>query len=516
MYPPIMHRVLLAACSLLLVCCTHTPQENNKEAQILADSLQERSLEKLYKGKFSEAITSYERALKYYREANDSLGMSDCMADISVCYTRLGDMSSAIDYANRTLQIDTTMHDISRMSSSYNTLAGIYLSVKDPHKALSFINHAIRLEESLPDPENLSIRYGMASEIYQMLGQYKSALAFAQKAYQIDYDKSDTLRFARRLVLIGDALSAMGNYKEAEANYLEAQQWFDVKPSPISTCILHKQLGNMMRSVGRHELAIHFLELSSKEARQLGNKTILQSCCTTLAELYQPHNPTRALQWLQEAMLIKDSIYSEQTARLTSSYAAKYNLTEKRHTIHLQEEELRVQHLRTTIVIITCLFIIIVCLLFIAQINRKRRHHKVLIKELQEQLQSIQAQQLTQEQPSCGIKAEDNEFLTKFKQIVIQNMGDSSLNSDNIASAFCISQRHLNRRVHEITGQDTTSFIRAMRIQAATKLLSDTSLNITDIYIQCGFESPSYFSKVFKEITGLTPTAYRRQIQEEK
>ncbi len=42
-------------------------------------------------------------------------------------------------------------------------------------------------------------------------------------------------------------------------------------------------------------------------------------------------------------------------------------------------------------------------------------------------------------------------------------------------------------------------------------MLKNTDSSITDIYMQCGFDSPSYFSKVFKQSTGMTPTEYRKK-----
>ena len=505
----------LALTAVLPTACTPSSKHSD-QAQQMADSLQEASLDLLYQGKFDKAILSYSKALGYYRECNDSNGISDCLADLSVCYTRLSDMPSAIEYASQALQMDTAMHDIARISSSYNNLAGIYLTIKDPHKARTFIQHAIRLEESLSEPENLSIRYGMASEIYLMLGLRDSALAYSQKAYKIDYDKSDTIRFARRLATIGDAMAAAGRNQEAEASYLEALQWLEKKPSPISTCILHKQLGNLMRTTGKRQLAIHFLEKASQEARQLGNKNILKQCCDALAEITQASDPTYALRWLQESIAIRDEIYSEQTAKISSSYAAKYDLAEKRHTIHMQEEALRVQRLRTSIIVIVMVMLIILCIFLVIHIIRKRRYHRAHIQELQERLNAILAEPKKESAAESSLRKEDNEFLHHLKQVITDRLGDSSLNSDSIASEFCISQRHLSRRVKEITGQDTTTFIRLMRIHSATELLADTTLNITDIYIQCGFESPSYFSKIFKEVTGVTPTAYRKNLLKEQ
>jgi AraC-like DNA-binding protein len=74
-----------------------------------------------------------------------------------------------------------------------------------------------------------------------------------------------------------------------------------------------------------------------------------------------------------------------------------------------------------------------------------------------------------------------------------------------------ISQRQLNRKVKMLTNVDTATYIREFRILFAKQMLKNTDSSITDIYIQCGFESPSYFSKIFKQSVGMTPTEYRKK-----
>ncbi|HJB35187.1 MAG TPA: helix-turn-helix transcriptional regulator [Candidatus Blautia merdipullorum] len=50
-------------------------------------------------------------------------------------------------------------------------------------------------------------------------------------------------------------------------------------------------------------------------------------------------------------------------------------------------------------------------------------------------------------------------------------------------------------------------------IQAARQLLADTQMPVTEIGYACGLGSPSYFGKVFRELTGDTPLQYRRKWQ---
>ncbi len=103
------------------------------------------------------------------------------------------------------------------------------------------------------------------------------------------------------------------------------------------------------------------------------------------------------------------------------------------------------------------------------------------------------------------------DFVARLNQIISKNVTNTSLSSLLIAEHICLSQRQLNRKVKSVTGVDTATYIRNFRLQMAKRLLSGSDENITSVYLQCGFDNPSYFSRLFKQEVGCTPTDYRRR-----
>ncbi|CAM3230092.1 AraC family transcriptional regulator [Paenibacillus lupini] len=84
------------------------------------------------------------------------------------------------------------------------------------------------------------------------------------------------------------------------------------------------------------------------------------------------------------------------------------------------------------------------------------------------------------------------------------------LHLDDLAKQFYISKGHLSRVFKEVTGFGFSQYINITRIKEAEHLLRETDLSITEISEQCGFENFSHFGKVFKELSGLSPRAYRK------
>lgn len=62
------------------------------------------------------------------------------------------------------------------------------------------------------------------------------------------------------------------------------------------------------------------------------------------------------------------------------------------------------------------------------------------------------------------------------------------------------------------TGKTLKNYILDMRIGYACKLLSVDTMNISQISLECGFETISHFNKSFKKNTGFTPTEYKRRV----
>jgi AraC family transcriptional activator of pobA len=81
------------------------------------------------------------------------------------------------------------------------------------------------------------------------------------------------------------------------------------------------------------------------------------------------------------------------------------------------------------------------------------------------------------------------------------------------ADALHVSPAYLSDMLRSLTGQNTQQHIHHALIEKAKHLLLSTSLTINETAFQLGFEYPQYFSRLFKNKTGLTPAAYRFSAQ---
>ena len=95
----------------------------------------------------------------------------------------------------------------------------------------------------------------------------------------------------------------------------------------------------------------------------------------------------------------------------------------------------------------------------------------------------------------------------------IQDNFAQKLTLEQIADSAAVSTRECLRCFQNSIGQSPMDYLITYRIQVAKKLLETTDRSITDISLDCGFNSNSYFSKLFHRTCGVTPNAYRKQLQ---
>lgn len=86
-------------------------------------------------------------------------------------------------------------------------------------------------------------------------------------------------------------------------------------------------------------------------------------------------------------------------------------------------------------------------------------------------------------------------------------MDDMTL--DNLAAYAGFSRYTLSRMFRQHTGSTFTQYLSKRRVDMAMELLASTRLPITQVALQCGFNSIATFNRVFREVKGCTPTQYR-------
>lgn len=114
--------------------------------------------------------------------------------------------------------------------------------------------------------------------------------------------------------------------------------------------------------------------------------------------------------------------------------------------------------------------------------------------------------------------ATENEKLLSSKHLKVQEIADyivrnynTEITLDQLSQQFYVSKYYLSRIFKEITGFAVTEYINIQRVKKAQDLLAEEEYNITEIAERLGYESITYFEKVFKRYVETTPLKYRKK-----
>lgn len=83
---------------------------------------------------------------------------------------------------------------------------------------------------------------------------------------------------------------------------------------------------------------------------------------------------------------------------------------------------------------------------------------------------------------------------------------------DGLAGIFYLSKFYLSRSFKEVTGYGVNEYVNILRTKRTKQLLEETSLSISEIAATVGYESITYFEKVFKTYMSISPLKYRKTL----
>ncbi|MBE3142936.1 MAG: helix-turn-helix transcriptional regulator, partial [Planctomycetes bacterium] len=89
---------------------------------------------------------------------------------------------------------------------------------------------------------------------------------------------------------------------------------------------------------------------------------------------------------------------------------------------------------------------------------------------------------------------------------------EESIGIADVARAVCLNPSYFSTLFAEQVGCTPTDFLTRLRIERAKEFLRHTSMSVMDVCVALDY-SPSYFSRLFKKMTGVTPGKYARQVK---
>ena len=498
---------------------------------------------------FSAALDAHREGLRLARLHADTVEVVRAYNNIGTDYRRMGSLNEAATHHYAALRLNDSY---SRQEcyatrknrvTALNGLGNIYLSMGDMALADSIFRQALATEHALGSHVGQAINLANIGSIFESLGQTDSARAYYALSLAENEEAHSQLGIALCHINFGSLHEREGNSAAATDEYLTAygllagghDQWHWLQAA-VRLAHLHLSTGDVVASQ-------HFADTAWTVATAIGSvehQAEVARLRSALAE--RRGDMPAALELFRQSMALSDSVASLQKISDTHALRLRYNEGVIRNEMdsmqRLFDAERRLMTMTIVAVALALSLALAIVAALVAYMQRRAKKQRQLIADYERQIEVLTREQqsptadtadsgTTAAAPADGgdtggggaakapIAADaDKAFLIEFHRLIHANLNSPRVNSAMLADAMGMTQRLFSRRVRELTQLDTQTCIRAARIAEAKRLLRETDMPVLDIANRCGFDTASYFSRVFHREEGISPSDYRRTARE--
>ncbi|WLQ16619.1 AraC family transcriptional regulator [Hahella aquimaris] len=121
---------------------------------------------------------------------------------------------------------------------------------------------------------------------------------------------------------------------------------------------------------------------------------------------------------------------------------------------------------------------------------------------------------VTSPEASSEQSADDQQIIQRIDQIMRQQQlfRDPDLNLNRLARRAGIPSRQISGAINRVYGRNVSQVVNEYRIEEAKRLLQETDLPVTSIFLEAGFQTKSNFNREFQRVANMTPSDYRRSV----
>ena len=463
------------------------------------------------------SISTYEKALetqwaKYSPTAASFRAF--CTLNIGCNYEFLGDYDKAARYYYQSINMNEDLGIPYVAAEAKLDLASLNIRMKNNQEARENINEALIVLWEFNDSVRISEGYRMLSTIEIEQKNYAEAENCFNKALTIGKALNDKERLVKIYQDYGEAFFTQRHYQKALKLYNNALEYCHPSIFPASYFEVNGNIGKTQMQLGKLDLAEKNLLNAHQGLSVLKSNTLLLAVEQNLTDLYARKGDLPNFEkFFTLAVERKDTLAAIEKLRSIGESEVIYKTAQKERLLELQAIKLigkRKQVILASTIALLLLLGFIIVLRLLKKVNTKNKNLLQRNLELSKQWEQIQITYKLNEKK----KGKPTLFQSIYT-IVAEEEGYSNplLSVDLLASTLNSNVKYISKAIKENTNMNFNSFVNTFRIEKAKKVLrSEEGINLSleAISEMCGFNNQTTFYQKFKQITGLTPSVYRK------
>ncbi len=358
----------------IFIICSHLFAEN-------LDTINNRVIKLFKQESYSDCYNLAKDLYSLSKEADDTTLVFNSLYYMGFSNQRMGNMEKAIDYNMRAYEVSQSLQRLDLQSSILNNIGNVYMVNDEDSIAVVYFEKSIEIEKNLGESRRsqLAVRLGNVSTAYMKLGRCEDAISAAEEGLRIDKEIGRPNKIAIRLNQLGDVYMACGRLQDAIQCERDAYSYFEKAGSKYGMSIVLHSLGEMYEQDSNIDSALFYFHKSLECAEIIDNKLLIQEISKSLYNIYKDTNPRLAIDYYEQYVNIKDSIFNEKNQKMLNDFQVRYSTREKDLEIELYKRDNQYNEnvLKLTMLLIFLLIITII-LLIRNGLSRKRRNAVLL------------------------------------------------------------------------------------------------------------------------------------------
>jgi len=484
---------------------------------------------KLMLGEFGEALDMAKQAKTAIQDKPNSALWGETYRSMCFAYIRNGKLDSALIYAEKLYEFTKSNQDLGMRRGALMALGNISLQNKFYQRSLDFYAEALEITEKQKDSINLKVDYYNVGLALAQLDEYQKSEEYLLKA-ALRAEKEKALDLLARIYgTLADNYLDQSKFEE-QIKYLKKAN--EIAEKIGNTQLLAMGYANLSETALILKNYTQAIGWGNQSLAKLKERPLLQLQAKVDSMLYVSHkeigNFEIALKKLesydQVRQQIRNQAQKEKLEQLTLQFETeKKDLLIKNQKISLQEEKAKN---RVFIVSIVLLGTLTFFLIYIMVKNSKTRN--LLFKKERELDQAALFAALPERTPESqdlnliSTEGENNEqklfnelvLAIKEKKLYL----DPKINQQTIVSEFGTNRQYVYEAISKSGEDNFRGMINRFRINEAKELMekgqkNGETLDFNLISEKVGFNSYPTFYRSFKNLTGLTPNEYIKELK---
>ncbi len=295
-----------------------------------------------YRGKYIDAVKSYESSLQTFDSLGDKKGEANIYSNMGNVYYNQGDDDKALELYLKSLKFSEEINDTLRMVTALINIGAIYgLKPKDYDKAIEYYHRAFSLGKALEDKSSYGITAVNLGEVFMFKNQYDSAHYYfdiSLKAVDGTEDAPYTLNDIGALFMLEHEYDKA---IEIQTHAAKLAKDLDLKSDWAIALI---GLGKSFKAKNDFTNAISKFSEAEPIAQEVDAKYSLKEIYQGLSDIYSEKNDyTKTAKYQSLLLAVKDSIYNLETDKKLGTLQFTFDLDKQKNQISLLTKDQEIQ-----------------------------------------------------------------------------------------------------------------------------------------------------------------------------